>query len=85
MLSLTSSFACEQFSEVAHPVQPQLVVAHARLHQKTGYSVLHLHRLPQHQTAVAQNTAPVADRGRGHVALGKEIAAQAVSDLAGGS
>ena len=72
-----------QLIKIAHPVQPQLVVAHPGLHQQAGYTVLHLYRLPQHQAAVAQDPPPVPNLGRCHVALRQEIAAQAVGDLAG--
>ena len=64
-------------------MQSQLVLADPGFHQQTRYPVLHLYRLPQHQAAVTEDLAPVADLGRCHVALGKEIAAQAVGDLAG--
>jgi hypothetical protein len=45
--------------------------------------VLHLHCLAQHQVAVPQDSASVADLGRGHVALEQEVTAQAVGSLAG--
>ena len=73
----------EQLREVAHAVQPQLVVAHAGLHQQSGDPILHLHGLPLDQIAITQNPPPVADRSRGDVALRQEVPAQAVGDLAG--
>src|ERR1017187_7289847 len=61
--------------KVAHLVQPLLVVAHTGLHQQARDPVLHLNHLLYQQSAVAQCTPSVADLGRCHIALRKEITA----------
>jgi hypothetical protein len=71
-----------QLFEVAEVVQTLLVVADAGLDQRAGNTVLHLHHTLGDQAAITQRPAPVADRCRGHVALGQEVAAQPVGDLA---
>jgi len=71
-----------QLSQVAHAVRAQLVLCSPRSPSAGPIAVLILHRLAQHQTAVAQDKSPVADLGRCHVALGQEIAALAVGDPA---
>lgn len=43
-----------------------------------GYAVLHLRCLLDHEVAIAQHAAPVPNLSRCHMALGKEIAAQAI-------
>jgi hypothetical protein len=42
-----------ELGEVAHLVQPLLVVADTGLHQQTGDTVLHLHHLLHHQVPVS--------------------------------
>ena len=70
----------EQLGEVTHLVQPLLVIAHSAFHQQARYTVLHLHRLPQHQASVAQGAPPVPDLSRSHVALRQKVAAQKVGN-----
>jgi hypothetical protein len=53
------------------------------LHQQAGHAVLHLHHLLDYKASMTKGAAPVADLGRCHVALGQEIATQAIGDLAG--
>jgi len=43
----------------------------------------HLHHLAHQQVAIPQRPSPFTNRSRCHVALGQEIAAQAVANLAG--
>ncbi len=45
--------------------------------------ILYLHHLLDYKAAIAKRAAPVADLGCCHVALGQEIAPQAIGDLAG--
>src|SRR5205814_7851343 len=74
---------CKQLAEIAHFVQPLLVVADSGLHQQTGDAILHLHHLAYQQVAVAQSSASIANGGGCHVAFWQEVTAQAVGDLAG--
>src|SRR6266849_1126856 len=62
----------EQLTEVAHFVQPLLVVTHSGFHQQTRDPILDLHHLAHQQVAVAQRSTSVPNRGRGHVALRQE-------------
>jgi hypothetical protein len=64
-------------------MQPLLVVAHPGFHQQARDPVLHLHHLLDQQPAVAQGSPPVADLGRCHGALRKEVATKTVGYLAG--
>jgi hypothetical protein len=64
-------------------MQSLLVVAHPGFHQQARDPVLHLHHLLDQQPAVAQGSPPVADLGRCHVALRKEVATKTVGYLAG--
>lgn len=47
------------------------------------YAILELHHLPHEQVPIPHRSAPLPNLGCRHVALGKEIAAQAGRDLAG--
>ena len=69
--------------EIPLLMQLVLVVADARLHQHLRDLVLQLDVLPHQQLAIAQGASSLPNLHRGHVALGQEIAAQAVGDLAG--
>jgi hypothetical protein len=53
-----------------------LVVRHACFHQQPAYFVLHLHRLPHQQMAVAQYPPSVPNLARCHMAFRKVVAAQ---------
>ena len=72
-----------QLGKVAHLVEPLFRMSHTLFQQQPRYAVLHLHHLLDQQSAVAQRSAPVADLGRSHVTLWKEIATKTVGDLAG--
>src|SRR5438128_3190980 len=53
----------EQLAEIAHFVQPLLVVAHSGFHQQTRDPILHLHHLPHQQVPVAQGSAAIVNLG----------------------
>ena len=72
-----------ELGEVAHLVQPLLVVGDTGLHQQTGDTVLHLHHLLDHQVPLSQRSSSVPDLRRGHVAFWQEITPHTVGDLAG--
>src|ERR1700691_4769468 len=62
-------------------MKPAFGVLDSGLHQQPRNAVLHLHHLLHQQMPIAQSAAAIADLARHHVALGQEIAAQAVSDF----
>src|SRR5882757_3294307 len=81
--SSMSGLVVSSFAKIAGLVQSLLVVAHPGFHQQRADLDFHLHHLAHQQVAVAQRAPPFANRGRGHVALRQEIAAQAIANLAG--
>jgi len=58
-------------------------MAHSGLQKQTRNSILHLHHLAYQQVAIAQGAAPIPNLCGDHLAFRQEVAAQAVSDLAG--
>jgi hypothetical protein len=69
--------------EVTFSVQAELVIADTGLHQKPGNTILHLHRLSLNKVAITKHSAPIPNFGCCDMALGQEIAPEAISDFAG--
>src|SRR5689334_13965977 len=70
----------EQLSKILHLVQALFVVGDASLKQQPRYPVLHLHHLFHQEMAITHRSASIPDLSRYHVALGKEVTAQAVRE-----
>jgi hypothetical protein len=59
------------------------VVTHSGFHQEARDPILHLNHLAYQQVTIAQGAAPIPNLRGSQMALGQEIAPQAVRNLAG--
>jgi hypothetical protein len=75
--------AGQQFRDESKSMKVLSVIAHSGFDQQAPQARLQLHHLPYQQASIAQRSPPLANLERVHVALGQEVAAQAIGDLSG--